>query len=205
LKYLLYSLIIGLCFISSAFLVERDTYEVTIDQPMPISGDCSLTLQVTSCGQKPLKGGTLVLWTDRGRKIKLDLNKNGLGKVNYCMLKHNFPVEIMKIASSYGDRADQGTTERRFWVTEGLEYLQVTDSTFMYRTDTDQYYYSQSSKESIIKAKLVYRGYKLRGDHLSFRRHRNSFDMKPQLLKQFLKGNFRLEGNTLIFNLSICT
>ena len=200
---------IAVLFLSFCFYgfieLERESYLI-IEEPLPLYGsDCTLSLKVSSCGQKPLRKGTLVLITDRGRKIKVDLNTKGEGEVDYCMLKHNFPVPLMKIASRAGKRKKQGGTERRFQITEGLEYRQVTDSTYMYRSDTEQFYYGLDSRESIIKAKLSYKGYKLRGDHLSLRRYRNSFDMKPQLLKQFLKGDFRFEDNKLIFNLSICT
>lgn len=194
----------GLVLLFSSFEYSIES-ELLVEEPLPLYGsDCSLQLKVSSCGSKPLRKGQLVLITDRGRKIKVDLNTNGEGQVDYCMLKHNFPVPLMKIASRSGDRKKQGGTERRFQITEGLEYRQVTDSTYMYRSDSEQFYYGLDSRESIIKAKLSYRGYKLRGDHLSIRRYRNSFDMKPQLLKQFLKGEFRFEENTLIFNLSIC-
>lgn len=202
---LLITVLIGCYILLSSFRFEHE-FPISFEEPMPLYGsDCSLSLKISSCGKKPLRKGTLILTTDRGRKIKVDLDASGAGKVNYCMLKHNFPVPLMKIASKAGDRKKQGSTERRFWVTDGLEYRQVTDSTYMYRSETEQFYYGLDSRESIIKAKLVYRGYKLRGDHLSLRRYSSSFDMKPQLLKQFLKGNFRFEDNTLIFNLSICT
>lgn len=200
----LFVLLFGCLILVSSFEFDREKV-LLIDEPLPLYGsDCSLSIKVSSCGAKPLRKGQLVLITDRGRKIKVDLNAKGEGQVDYCMLKHNFPVPLMKIASRSGDRKKLGGTERRFQITEGLEYRQVTDSTYMYRSDTEQFYYGLDSRESVIKAKLSYRGYKLRGDHLSMRRYRNSFDMKPQLLKQFLKGEFRFEENTLIFNLSIC-
>lgn len=173
--------------------------------PVLLSEDCRLNLKVTSCGGIPLKGGTLILFTDRARKIKIDLNAKGEGDVNYCMLKHDFSTKIMKLAGRRKMRREKRGSEKRFELTEGLEYIQLSDSTYMYRGDTQQYFFGDDSKESIIKAKLVYRGYKLIGDHLSYRRYRSSFDMKQQLLKQFLRGEFRFEDGNLIFNLSICS
>ena len=110
----------------------------------------------------------------------------------------------MKLAGRRKMRREKRGTERRFELTEGLEYIQLSDSTYMYRGASQQYFFGKDSKESIIKAKLVYRGYKLVGNHLSYRRYKSSFDMKQQLLKQFLRGEFRFEDGNLIFNLSIC-
>ena len=167
------------------------------------SEDCKMILQVFSCGNIPVKSGKVILYTDKGRKLSYDLDGEGKAKIDYCLLKYNFSVGVMKVAAQSRIRKKTGSL-KSYPITEDLQYIGLTDSTYMYRTPEKTYMYPPSAKESLIKVKLKYRGFKLIGNRMSKRKYKRKIDLKKGILQAFLQGDCRYEEKTLIIQTSIC-
>lgn len=161
------------------------------------SQDCYTTFVVQSCGNKPVVGAKLEIYTDDRKIYKLKTDENGQATSEYCMLRHEFiPVIINRTLGKREKFDTKGDPQ--------LKYIELTDSTYMYRFGEEVYFYDQYNMEDVLKVKMKYRGHKLLGGGISRSKYGGKMDLSDDILKGFLEGKHTFRNDTLFVGIGIC-
>ncbi|MCB0642717.1 MAG: hypothetical protein KDC44_13810 [Phaeodactylibacter sp.] len=159
--------------------------------------DCYTTFKVRSCGQKPVEGAKLEIYTDDRKIYKIRTGSDGNATCDYCLLRHEFiPVFINRTLGKRKNLDKDGNPQ--------LRYVELTDSTYMYRFGDELFYYSPSNMEDVLRIKMKYRGHKLLGKGISKGKYGSKMDLSKDVLQDFLEGKFEFRNDTLYVGISIC-
>ena len=159
--------------------------------------DCHTTFMVRSCGKKPVEGAKLEVYTDNRKIYKIKTGADGNATCDYCMLRHEFIPVIIKRTLGKRETLDKDGDPQ-------LRYVELTDSTYMYRFGEEVYYYDKGSMEDVLRIKMKYRGHKLLGRGISRGKFGSKMDLSKDVLQDFLEGKFEFRNDTLFVGISIC-
>lgn len=166
-------------------------------------GECKTSFVVTSCGQIPVSGATITILTDQRKRYRVKTNKDGIAMCNYCLLANQVPKVLLKRSQRQQEKMGQRTD--RIQITENLEYLPITDSTYMYQSGETVYYFDQNTTENFFKVKMRYRAHRLRGKGVSHFKYPAKMNLTKKLMEQFFVGKCRFEDGVIICGISICS
>lgn len=169
----------------------------------PLKRDCKTSFVVTSCGQKPVSGATITILTDQKKRYSVKTNKDGVATCNYCLLANKVPGSLVRRMQRKQKKAGQNTD--KIFITGDLEYLPITDSTYMYQSGESIYYYDQNNTENFLKVKMRYRAHRLRSKGVSNFKYPAKMNLTKKLMEQFFEGKCRFEDGVIYCGISICS